>query len=422
MMGEYVYVARGKDGGVVEGRISAPGTALALGRLKAQGLEVERIRAAGREGSGASQRGAEASPSSSSWTTRAAEQIVFPVASGVPLGHLATFFRQLATLVGAGIPLVQALVSCEAQGHNVRLKAILRDCQAHTMAGGRLSEALERHRYAFTELHLAMLRAAEYGGSLEGTLDRLATYLEQELALRRSISRLTLYPKLVAFSALFILGKSFFSDGMPAISKLIIGSIGRSTYDGVAYFMDTAMVLAIVGAAVVGSLIVGRTLAYRSPAFRLGIERFKLALPGVGGVSRGFALTRFGRAFAAMYAAGLPMSEAIRVAAHASGSFVLRSGAERAVEAVERGEALSAAFARTGVLPPLVLDMMRTGEQTGNLDTMMGKVADHLEGESETRAYQYSHIFATAVYLVVAVLVGFAIVRFWSGYAAGAGG
>lgn len=413
-MKEFVYTARTRSGAPIEGRIAAASSALAVGKLRSQGLDVERIRPVEMPAN-------EAAPARS-MLSDAAREVIYPVVSGIPLRDAAMFYRQLATLIGAGLPLFQALSSCEAQTRNARLRGILRDCQTHTMAGGRLSEAMERHRYAFTDLQLAMIRAAEYSGGLDSTLDRLATYLDKELALRRTISRATLYPKLVAFSALFILGKSFFADGMPAISKLIIGSMGKSAYTGGDYLMDTVVVLAVILAWVIGGIILSRTVLYRSPGARRVLESIKHAIPGIGGVSRGFALTRFGRAFSALYGAGLPMSTAIQAAAEASGSAQIMEGSRRALEAVERGESLSSAFARTGSLSPIVLDMLRTGEQTGNLDYMMEKVADHLESEAETRAYQYSHVFATVVYLCVAFMVGMAIVRFYAGYASGLGG
>ena len=343
------------------------------------------------------------------------------MASGVPLKDLALFYRQLATLVSAGMALYQALVALEGQTRNARLRSILQESQAHVVGGGRLSDVFERHRYVFTELQIALLRAAEHGGMLEDALKRLAEYLEQELALRRMISRLTLYPKLVLLSALFILGRSFFTDGMPAFSKLIVGSMGKTDYTGWDYFVDTALVLVVLGAVLLAVMAVARTVLFRSPAAREMWERLKLGVPGVGGVAKSFAATRFGRAFGAMYGAGVTMGAAVRVAGQASGSRLIASAVERAMDRVERGEPLSSALSSAGVLPPLVLDMLRTGEQTGNLDTMMTKAADHLEGEAETRAHQYSHLFATGVYLLVAILVGFAVVSFWTSYAGGYG-
>jgi len=414
-MPEFVYTAVDRSGTRREGRVSADNSAIAVGRLRAQGLEVERIRAA------APEQTVELRGAGPSIGSRLAREVVLPVASGVPLKDLALFYRQLATLVSAGMALYQALVALEGQTRNARLRSILQESQAHVVGGGRLSDVFERHRYVFTELQIALLRAAEHGGMLEDALKRLAEYLEQELALRRMISRLTLYPKLVLLSALFILGRSFFTDGMPAFSKLIVGSMGKTDYTGWDYFVDTALVLVVLGAVLLAVMAVARTVLFRSPAAREMWERLKLGVPGVGGVAKSFAATRFGRAFGAMYGAGVTMGAAVRVAGQASGSRLIASAVERAMDRVERGEPLSSALSSAGVLPPLVLDMLRTGEQTGNLDTMMTKAADHLEGEAETRAHQYSHLFATGVYLLVAILVGFAVVSFWTSYAGGYG-
>ena len=413
-MSEFTYAARTKTGDTVEGRITAASSALAAGKLHAQGLEVVRIRPVVAETT--------LEMLSKPVASRVAEELIYPVVSGISPQEVATMYRQLATLVGAGLALYQALASCEAQTRNNRLKSILRECQAHTGSGGRLSEVLQRHRYVFSDLQLSMIRAAEHGGTLDSTLDRLATYLEKELAQRRMMSRLTLYPKLVALSALFILGRSFFADGMPAFSKLIIGSMGRSSYTGADYLLDTALVLVVLLVAALALIAVNRSVIYRSPDARRLLERLKLSAPGIGKVVLSFALTRFGRAFSALYSAGLPVTEAVAIAGEASGSYRVSEASRQAAEAAQRGERLSAAFARTGGLSPMVVDMLRTGEQTGDIGYVMEKVAQHLEGEAETRAYQYAHIFAAGIYLVVAVIVGFAIIRFYAGYAGGLGG
>jgi len=413
-MQEFVYHARDPAGALVQGRIAAQNSALALARLRSQGLIVEYLRpASSPEGEPAEK---------TAVTDTLLREAVFPVASGVTLAELATFYRQLATLIGAGMPLYQALVSLESQTRNGRLKTVLREAQNHVMQGGRLSDVMERHRYLFGELQRDMVRASEHAGTLEETLSRLADYLERELQIRRTISRLTLYPKIVLLSALFILGKSFFSDGMPAFSKLIVGSMGRVSYTGIDYLKDTLLVLAtlLLGYALVNAVL--RTLFHRSPSARESYERLKASLPGIGGVSRAFALTRFGRAFSAMYSAGVPLTTALAAASTASGSATIAKAIRTALERVERGDSLSSALAATGAFQPLFLDMLRTGEQTGNLDAMVDRVADHLEAEAETRAYQYSHIFATGVYLLVAALVGFAVVSFYMSYGSSFGG
>jgi len=409
----YAYVARDRDGRSLTGTVEAANSALAAGKVRAQGLEVERVRAIEVPAVAA-----EPGPSEDrSGQGGLAESLLYPIASGVPLKALAVFYRQFATLIQAGIPAYQALESLERQTANPRLRSILRECQQHALAGGPISEVMGRHRSVFGDLQLEMVRAAEHGGMLESMLHRIADYLEQELALRRLISRLTLYPKLVALAALLILGGSFFGDFTPAISKLIIGAMGRGEYGVLQYLADTLGVLAVVGIVAFSAVAVCRVTLFRSPEASAAYERLKMAIPGIGGVVRGFALAKFGRAFGALYAAGLPLTASIRVAGRASGSQHLAQAAERAVLAAERGAQISEAFRATGAFPPLVLDMLRTGEQTGNVDTMMGKVSEYLEGEASSRANQYAHVFSVAVYLLVAVLVGAAVISFYTGYA-----
>lgn len=416
---DYTYLARDSSGKPVEGTITAPNSAIALGRVRALGYEVERVRAIERptdleitQAVG----GRKARPGQ-----LFAENFVYPVSSGVPLKDLAIFYRQFGTLVGAGIPLFQSLATLESQTRNTKLKEILRSSQRQVQAGGRLSEVFESYPWIFSELQIEMLRAAEHGGMIEQMLNRIADYLEQELALRRLISRLTIYPKLVLFSALFILGRSFFSDFTPALSKLIVGQMAKMDYSPMDYLNDTVIFLAILGLSIFGVVAFCRIFLFQSPGAREAYERFKMGIPGLGKVVRQFALAKFGRAFGAMYAGGLPLNTAVRVAGNASGSKYLGRATERAMAAVGRGGSVTDAFRATGAFPPIVLDMLHTGEQTGNVDAMMTKVSEYLEGEAEGKAHLYSHLFATAIYLMVAIFVAFAIIKFYGGYASGFG-
>lgn len=408
-MPDFAYIGKDRSGRTVQGVVQAENSALAVGRARELGVEVERVRPVG------------PSRSEVGLMRRIAENVVLPVVSGVPLKALAVFFRQLATLINAGIPLYQALTTLEHQTKNARLQAILRDGQRHVLEGGRLSEVMERANWVFSPMQIEMVRAAEQGGMLDQMLSRIADYLDQELELRRLISRLTLYPKITLFVALMVLGKSCFLDMktmfVPAVARLVLGGMGKDQYTAIDYFWDTLGFLGIAALCVFAVVAVCRVTLFQSEAAREGLERVKQAIPGVGTVSRHFALAKFGRAFSALYAGGLPLSTAIAVAGEASGSSILRHATGRAVRASERGASLSQAFRETGAFPPMVLDMLQTGEQTGNLDAMMNKAAEYLEGEAEARAHMYSNIFAVAVALIVAMLVGFAIIRFYMGMA-----
>ncbi len=412
-MPDFAYIAKDRTGRVVQGTIQADNSALAMGRVREMGYEVERLRivAPSRRNVGLAR--------------RFAESFVYPVVSGVPLKVLAIFYRQLATMINAGIPLYQALTTLQHQTRNAKLAAITEDASRHVLEGGPLSEVMDRYNWVFNELQVEMIRAAEHGGMLDQMLNRIADYLEQELALRRLISRLTIYPKIVLFIAMMILGKSCFTDFehpfVPALARLVLGQIGKDAYTPVDYFWDTAGFLAILGLCVFAVVAFCRLTLFQSDAARMGYERFKHAIPGFGTVSRQFALAKFGRAFGALYAGGLPLNTAIGIAGRASGSKVIGQATQRAVRAADRGATLSQAFRETQAFPHMVLDMLETGERTGNVDAMMHKVAEYLEGEAESKAHIYSNIFAVVVGLIVAMLVGYAIIRFYMGFAGGVG-
>ncbi len=404
-MPEFAYTAKDRGGALVEGTVYADNSALAVGKVRELGLLPEKVRAL------------QPVRRNGSLFDRLKEEFLYPVSSGVTLKELAVFYRQFATMIKAGIPLYQSLVSLETQTRNEKLRNIIRVSQGKVQEGGRLSEVFGTYPYIFTELQIEMIRAAEHGGMLDDMLMRIADYLEQELALRRLISRLTLYPKIVVVSALFILGKSFFLDRTPALSKLIVGSMGLMNYSGWDYLNDTVFFLAIILAIVFAIVAFCRISLFQSESAREGYERFKMSIPGLGQSVKGFALAKFGRAFGAMYAGGLPLNAAIRVAGNASGSSVIKSATRRAIQAAERGATLSQSFRETGVFPYLVIDMLSTGEQTGNLDEMMNKAAEYMENEASQRAHLHAHIFATVIYLLVAIMVAFAIISFYMGHA-----
>jgi type II secretory pathway component PulF len=431
-MPDFAYTARDRTGRVIEGTIEADNSALAAGRVRALGYEVERIRAAGsaygapRPEVSRGERSTSAPPApnngGASLGRRAKENLVYPVISGVLLKDLAVFYRQLATMIHAGIPLYQSLVTLENQTRNEKLREVLRASQRQVEMGGKLSEVFAAYPWIFSRIQIEMLRAAEQGGLLDEMLNRISDYLEQELALKRMISRLTIYPRIVVFIAWMLLGVRFFVDMMPAFSKLIIGMMKPEAvggYNGWSYLLDTVGSMALLGLIAFGIYAFCRIVLFQNPNAREGYERMKMGLPGVGEVAKKFALARFGRSFGAMYAGGLALNTAIRVAGDASGSRVIQHATERALHAIERGSVLSQAFAETGVFPPIVLDMLHTGEQTGNVDGMMVKVSEYLEGDAEAKAHLYSHIFAAAVGLLVALLIGIAVIRFYMGYIGG---
>ena len=418
MMPEYSYIARNRQGEQVEGSVIADNSALAAGKVQSLGLILEKVRAKS-EGTihEVSIKKEQDRINPDIAHNAFMESIVYPVASGVPLKTLALFYRQFATLIAAGLPLYQALGNIRSQTTNKHLASAIDEMQRMVESGGKISDVMARNVSVFSEMQVEMIRAAEHGGMLEVMLKRIADYLEQELSFRQLVSRLTLYPKLVALCAILILGRSGITGGaMPAISTLILsGNAGHYLKDTVFFLGEIFLVIFLITA-------IFRISLFKSEASREIYERIKYMLPGIGDVARKLALARFGRAFGAMYSAGVPISTAVRVAGTASGSRLIGRASERGALAAENGLTLSGTFRETGAFDRVVIDMLQTGEQTGNIDQMMAKVAEYLEGEAETKAYRNAHIFSIIIFLIVAVMIAMSIIGFWGAYGRSVGG
>ncbi len=386
------YVAQSAEGREVRGTVQANTRLEAIDAVRKQGYWLLELYA-------------EPEPTT---PLRAAHQGVWqPLFGGVPLKTLAVFFRQLATMLAAGVPIYQALDTLGNQrGGNARLRRVLHDIRNSILAGERLADAFDKHPAVFSPIIRAMIRVGETSGTLENILRQIATYLESELELRRLISRVTFYPKLVLFFAILIPGL------IPALIT-IVGAQGGApvgaTLAGIAW--TYAKILGVVF--VVWAMF---RLAMQAQGFRYAWGLLTVSLPWLGFTVRQLALARFARALSALYGAGLPLSQAIRYAADATGNEYLRSRIQPAGDKLEAGRSITETFASTGVFPAMVMDMVATGESTGELGFMMDKVAEYYEEEGKLRSHQAGHVLGVVVYLGVAIYVAIILIQFYTGY------
>jgi type IV pilus assembly protein PilC len=343
------------------------------------------------------------------------EVFIYPIRSGVVIKDLSGFYRQFATLIDAGLPLFQALVALEANTQNSKLKEIARAGQLQVQAGGRFSDVMAAYPWIFAEMQVQMIRAAEQGGLLDQMLRQVADYVDHELSVRRLIRFETMYPKLVIFFAVMILGRPGFFEVTPAFSLLIIGSMGKNQYTFNDYLGDTVGFAMMALVPIFAAIVVFRLFLYNVKGVRESYDSLKTSIPVVGGIVRMFVLAKFLRVYAALYGAGFGMSSILQIAGDACGNVLLRNATLRAIPLVERGALVSDALSRSGFLPPMALDMFRTGETTGGMDQLLDKLADHYEAEAKVKAHQMALIFSAVVFLSVAFLVGMAVIRFYTG-------
>lgn len=387
----YRYTAKNAQGGTVTGLVEAEDTRRAAGIVREMGLLLLDVRP-------------ERTTNAEQAGQVVMQRVVYPVYSGVSVKDLAIFYRQLATAVRAGIPIHRALLSVAENTGKPRLRRIVQAVVNDLMQGKSLSRAMSRHPHVFDELQLALIQAGEEGGLLEQMLERLADYLERDYKLRLKIRAGTFYPKVLLLAGIFI----------PKVPILVVGG------GLIPYLRETVGWAGPILLAVLVVVAIVRLLLQIEP-LREAYDSLKLVIPGIGGLVRQLAMARFSRALAAMYAAGVPLPRAIAVSALAADNAYLTKRLRRAITDIEHGQPVSEAFRRTGVMPPLVLDMLRTGESTGNVDAMMDKVAEYYEQETDVKSGQAVVVLSVGVYLLIALWIASMVIGFWQGYAGGGG-
>lgn len=436
-MALFRYVGTQADGTPSHGEVLAVSIQEAVSRLQAQGVTVEEVSKAvdandplasaevfkaspqngpdgpashtrrDSEGSSAQSLDDEGPPTEA--RSRIETELAGALVGGVPLTDLQFFFRQLSTMLNAGLGGAQAMDVLAQQTRHPKLKTVVIETRDHIIAGRPMSVGFQRYPEVFSPLMISMVRTGEEGGLISEQTRMLADYIQRDIELRNIIRRETAYPKIVLAASVVII----------TATNIILQSIKPGS-QGISSPLTTFSVLIVVIPLCIAGFI-GVRLAKQRPELMSTWHSFTSSLPWIGGMVRGFAMARFGRAFGALYAAGVPSPKAFRLGADACGNEALRFQMQSAADDLENGMSMSEAFIRTRAFNPLVIDMVRTGEMTGNIDLMLNKMAEYYEDEGSVKARQSAMILGVLVFLAVAVYVGFVIITFYSGMYGGIG-
>ncbi len=342
--------------------------------------------------------------------SRIETELAGALVGGVPLSDLQFFFRQLSTMLHAGLGAAQAMDVLAQQTRHPKLKKVVIETRDHIIAGRPMTAGFQRYPEVFSPLMISMVRTGEEGGMISEQTKMLADYIQRDIELRNIIRRETAYPKIVLAASVVIITAT--NILLQAIKPGAQGISSPLTTFGVLFFV---IPLCIAG-------FIGVKLAKQRPELMSTWHSFTAGLPWIGGMVRGFAMARFGRAFGALYAAGVPLPKAFRLAADACGNEALRFQMQSGVTDLENGCSMSEAFIRTNAFNPLVIDMVKTGEMTGNVDLMLNKMAEYYEDEGSVKARQSAMVLGVVVFLAVAAYIGFVIVSFYAGMYGGIGG
>ena len=327
----------------------------------------------------------------------------------IGLRDLALFSRQFATMVNAGLSLVRTLSILETQTTHRRLRATIGDVRAEIEGGATLSHALGQHPAAFSNLYVNMVRAGEAGGVLDDVLLRLAAFLEKELALRQKVKTATTYPMLLAGAAVAALlfmtvviipqFATFFQEvgsgaQLPAATQVAMGVslLIRHYWPAgilVGFFLTSAL----------------RWYA-RTPEGRARYDRVKLRLPLLGQLYKKIVIARFSRTLGTLVASGVPIMQALEVVSHAIDNVEIAQAVHAVRASIREGESLAIPLGASGLFPPMVVHMTKVGEETGALDTMLGKVADFYDAEIEATVGSLTSILEPVLIVSMGVLIG----------------
>ena len=305
--------------------------------------------------------------------------------SKVKAKSLAVFTRQLATMIDAGLPLVQSLDILAEQEENPAFRTILNQVKEDVESGMTFAAALKKHPKAFNELYVNMVVAGEESGTLDLIMNRLAIFIEKSEALRRKVKSALMYPMIVTFVAIVVVGilmifviptfeKMFREAGqpLPALTQLVVD---------MSKFIRSHILYVIAGVIV---LIFLFRRVRQTNRGRKAMDRILLHLPVFGILLRKVAVARFTRTLSALMTSGVPILDGLQIVAKTSGNKLIEDTVLDARESISSGENIAKPLARSKVFPPMVTRMISAGESTGALDQMLNKIADFYEDEVDT--------------------------------------
>ena len=325
----------------------------------------------------------------------------------------AVFFRELATLVQAGVTVGEALGTLADRVPLGRLRFAVREAAARTSHGEPLSGVMRKYSDVLSPVETAMVRAGEESGRLDRLLGQIASYLEEEYSLRQMISRETFYPKFL-FGAIIL---------FPVLLQALLAYYGEkgSLRQALVVLLAGLLKLGVVVAILMGAWVLLRALLKSSPHLAQALDELKLRVPVFGVLLRRLALARFSRALAALYASGVSLPSAVHLAAELTGNDALRRPMQAGVGKLQEGTGVSEILSQVPLMDSLALRMLRTGEQTGEIDAMMQRVAEHFEESSRSSIQRMSTLILPIAVVIAGILVGSMLVQFYGGYFAGLG-
>jgi len=378
----FQYEARTKEGRVVKGEMAAFNDTVVRAEIRRLGMTLIRVKRKSRP--------------------------LFANTKAVEPKDIATFARQLSTMMNAGLPIVQALDIIGQSAEKKTMQDLVNEVKNDVESGTNLADALDRHRKHFDELFVNLVRAGEQSGALEVVLDRIATYKEKTESIKGKVKKALFYPTAVVVVAFIVtaillifvipqfqsLFQGFGAD-LPAFTQFVIDISEGLREHGLVIFGGFAALIAVF-------IFFKR----RSDKFNHFLDRMILKVPIFGPLTEKSAIARFSRTLSTMFSAGVPLVEALPPTAGATGNAVFRDAVMGMRDLVSAGSPLRIGMQQTNLFPVMVVQMVAIGEETGALDTMLGKVAEMYEEEVDNMVDAMSSLLEPMIMAFLGIVVG----------------
>jgi type IV pilus assembly protein PilC len=388
-MPTFAYSARSTNGELLSGEIDLPTRDEVVGYLVRQRLRPVSVNAKARE-------------------------ISVKFGTGIKTREVVIFTRQFATMINSGLPLVQSLTILAEQTENKVFAKIITQVLNDIQAGQTLADSMKKHPKVFTELYTNMVAAGEAGGILDVILMRLAVFLEKNDALVRKIKGAMTYPAVMLFVVIIattillwkvvpVFATIFTSSGLelPAPTRVVL-AISEFLQSYIFY-----MVLATVG------VVYAIRRYYQTENGQLTIDRMLLRMPVLGGLLRKSAVSRFTRTLGTLISSGVSILEGLQITARTSGNRVIHDAVMQSRASIAGGATIAEPLKASGVFPPMVVQMINVGEQTGGLDDMLSKIADFYDDEVDAAVTALTSILEPIMIVVMGVVIGGMVVAMY---------
>src|SRR6185295_11688554 len=395
-MATYAYIGKTRQGILKKGVLAARSRDEAVVQLRRQQVTVTSLK--------------EKSKQEAPWKN-------LSIGSGVGDKDLVVFTRQFATMINAGLPLIQCLEVLSSQSENRVLGKTIGEIRFEVEAGATFADSLKKHPKVFDDLYVNMVHAGEVGGMLDTILQRLAKHIEKAMKLKSKIKGAMIYPAAIVSVAVAVIAilmiwvipvfARMFSEmsggkvGLPGPTQLVIDTSN---------FIQTNVVYMLVAAAAAGY---GVKRYYGTEKGRVAIDRLVLKLPVFGPLIQKAAVAKFTRTLGTLVSSGVPILEGMSIVAKTSGNRVVEMAILAARQSISEGKTIADPLAKTEVFPKMVTHMIAVGESTGALDAMLGKIADFYEDEVDNAVSALTSLLEPVMMVVLGSIVGFIVVAMY---------